>query len=54
MKLAKTEDGTRYAIKYMNKEDAENQEDFDLSLFLTLMDNEVDKLKDLPKHPNVI
>ena len=38
----------------MNKEDAENQDEFDLSLFLTLMNNEVGKLKDLPAHPNII
>lgn len=54
MKIADASDGGRYAIKYMNKEDAENQEEFDLSLFLTLMNNEVGKLKDLPPHENII
>ena len=53
MKIAETKEG-KYAIKIMNKEDAENQEEFDLSLFLTLMNNEVGKLKDLPLHPNII
>ena len=52
--MAVDEDGKKYAIKIMNKEDAEDQEDFDLSLFLTLMNNEVGRLKDLPPHENVI
>ena len=54
VKIAKDSEGNKYAMKIMNKEDAENQEEFDLSLFLTLMNNEVGKLKDLPPHPNVI
>lgn len=41
-------------MKIMKKEDAENQEEFNLQLFITLMSNEVGKLKDLPKHPNII
>lgn len=38
----------------MKKEDAENQEDFNLQLFITLLSNEVGKLKELPNHPNII
>jgi len=38
----------------MYTEDAEDQEDFDLRLFLVLMGNEVQKLKKLPTHPNII
>lgn len=41
-------------MKIMKKEDAENQEDFNLQLFITLLSNEVGKLKDLPNHPNII
>lgn len=54
VKVAVDDDGKKYAIKIMNKEDAEDQEDFDLSLFLTLMNNEVGRLKDLPPHENII
>lgn len=43
-----------YAMKIMYVEDAENQEDFDISLFLTLMNNEVERLEKLPKHDNII
>ena len=35
-------------------EDAEGQEDFDLSLFLTLMNNEVERLEKLPKCDSII
>ena len=38
----------------MKKEDAENQQDFDFNLFITLMNNEVTRLKELPPHPNII
>ena len=38
----------------MYTEDAEDQEDFDLRLFLVLMGNEVQKLKKLPPHKNLI
>jgi len=38
----------------MYTEDAEDQEDFDLRLFLVLMGNEVQKLKKLPQHKNII
>ena len=41
-------------MKLMFVEDAEDQEDFDLSLFLTLMNNEVERLEKLPKHENII
>lgn len=41
-------------MKIMFVEDAEEQEDFDLSLFLTLMTNEVERLEAIPKHPNII
>lgn len=41
-------------MKIMYKEDAEEQEDFNLSLFLTLMNNEVERLEKLPKHDNII
>lgn len=41
-------------MKLMFVEDAENQEDFDLSLFLTLMNNEVERLEKLPKCDNII
>jgi serine/threonine protein kinase len=44
----------KYAMKLMYKEDAEEQDDFDLKLFLVLMGNEVQKLKTLPSHPNII
>lgn len=48
------ETGKSYAMKLMFVEDAEDQEDFDLSLFLTLMNNEVERLERLPRHPNII
>ena len=35
-------------------EDAEDQEDFDLSLFLTLMNNEVERLEKLPFCENIV
>lgn len=35
-------------------EDAEDQEDFDLSLFLTLMNNEVERLEKLPQWENIV
>ena len=35
-------------------EDAQDQEDFDLRLFLILMSNEVQRLQKLPKHSNII
>lgn len=38
----------------MYVEDAEDQEDFDLSLFLTLMNNEVERLEKLPRHDSII
>jgi serine/threonine protein kinase len=38
----------------MDKKDAENQDTFDISHFLTLMNNEVGKLKNLPVHPHII
>lgn len=38
----------------MYVEDAEDQEDFDLRLFLVLMSNEVEKLQKLPAHDNII
>ena len=41
-------------MKIMYKEDAQDQEDFDLKLFLVLMGNEVQKLKALPSHDNII
>lgn len=41
-------------MKLMFVEDAEDQEDFDLSLFLTLMNNEVERLEKLPIHNNII
>jgi serine/threonine protein kinase len=41
-------------MKLMFVEDAEDQEDFDLSLFLTLMNNEVERLEKLPKHDSII
>lgn len=41
-------------MKLMFVEDAEDQEDFDLSLFLTLMNNEVERLEKLPKHPSIV
>lgn len=49
-----TETGKSYAMKLMFVEDAEDQEDFDLSLFLTLMNNEVERLEKLPIHNNII
>jgi len=49
-----TETNKSYAMKLMYVEDAEDQEDFDLSLFLTLMNNEVERLEKLPKHNNII
>lgn len=55
VKIATDEDtGLKYAMKIMYKEDAEEQEDFNLSLFLTLMNNEVERLEKLPKHDNII
>jgi len=48
------ETGKAYAMKLMFVEDAEDQEDFDLSLFLTLMNNEVERLEKLPVHLNII
>lgn len=41
-------------MKIMYTEDAEDQEEFDLRLFLILMGNEVQKLKKLPEHSNII
>jgi serine/threonine protein kinase len=41
-------------MKLMYTEDAEDQEEFDLRLFLVLMGNEVQKLKKLPSHSNII
>jgi serine/threonine protein kinase len=41
-------------MKLMFAEDAEGQDDFDLSLFLTLMNNEVERLENIPPHENVI
>jgi serine/threonine protein kinase len=41
-------------MKLMFAEDAEGQDDFDLSLFLTLMNNEVERLEKIPKHENII
>ena len=41
-------------MKLMFVEDAEDQPDFDLSLFLTLMNNEVERLEKLPQHNNII
>lgn len=41
-------------MKLMYTEDADDQEDFDLRLFLVLMGNEVQKLQKLPKHKNII
>jgi serine/threonine protein kinase len=41
-------------MKLMFVEDAEDQEDFDLSLFLTLMNNEVERLEKLPKCDNIV
>lgn len=41
-------------MKLMYVEDAEEQEDFDIRLFLVLMNNEVEKLSKLPSHKNVI
>jgi serine/threonine protein kinase len=49
-----TETNKTYAMKLMYVEDAEDQEDFDLSLFLTLMNNEVERLEKLPAHENII
>jgi serine/threonine protein kinase len=49
-----TDTGKSYAMKLMFAEDAEGQDDFDLSLFLTLMNNEVERLENIPKHENVI
>lgn len=49
-----TETQKKYAMKIMYTEDAEGQEDFDLRLFLVLMGNEVQKLKKLPQHSNII
>ncbi len=48
------ETGKAYAMKLMFVEDAEDQEDFDLSLFLTLMNNEVERLEKLPAHGSII
>lgn len=48
------ETGKAYAMKLMFVEDAEDQEDFDLSLFLTLMNNEVERLEKLPKCDNIV
>lgn len=44
----------KYAMKIMKKEDAENHEEFNLQLFISLLSNEVGKLKDLPSHPNIV
>lgn len=41
-------------MKIMYVEDAEEQEDFDIRLFLVLMNNEVERLAKLPKHDNII
>ena len=41
-------------MKLMYVEDAEDQDDFDLRLFLILMNNEVEKLQKLPSHQNII
>lgn len=41
-------------MKIMYVEDAEEQEDFDIRLFLILMSNEVEKLAKLPVHKNII
>ena len=49
-----SETGKSYAMKIMFVEDAEGQEDFDISLFLTLMNNEVERLEKLPKSDNII
>jgi serine/threonine protein kinase len=49
-----TETNKKYAMKLMYTEDAEDQEEFDLRLFLVLMGNEVQKLKNLPSHSNII
>ena len=49
-----TETKKKYAMKIMYTEDAKDQDDFDLRLFLVLMGNEVQKLKKLPKHQNII
>ncbi len=38
----------------MYKEDAKDQEEFDVDLFVMLMSNEVDLLKKVPSHPNII
>jgi len=55
VKIAEDEDTKqKYAMKIMKKEDAENKEGFNIDLFVTLMSNEVGKLRDLPKHPNII
>ena len=48
------ETGKAYTMKLMLVEDAEDQKDFDLSLFLTLMNNEVERLEKLPVHQNII
>lgn len=49
-----TETGKEYAMKIMYVEDAEEQEDFDVRLFLVLMNNEVERLAKLPVHENII
>ena len=38
----------------MFTEDAKEQEEFDEELFLMLMQNEVDLLREMPSHPNII
>ena len=38
----------------MYKDDAVGKADYDINLFITLMNNEVQAMKDLPKHDNII
>lgn len=55
VKLAiNTETGDKVAIKIMNKEDAEGHAGYDINLFVTLMNNEVEAMNNLPHHDNII
>jgi serine/threonine protein kinase len=44
----------QYAMKIMYRDVAESSEEFDVDLFITLLNNEVIHLKDIPMHENII
>jgi serine/threonine protein kinase len=44
----------QYAMKIMYRDVAESSDEFDVDLFITLLNNEVIHLKDIPMHDNII